>query len=322
MKKLSGLLTLSALAIGLTTGIAAADGLKDAKDVHVAFITHGQASDAYWSVVKRGVDDGQKLTGAEVTYNAPETFDVVQMARLIKAAIASKVDGIVVSIPDETALTEPIKAALAAGIPVMGIDAGEEAAERMGVDLFVGTESSYGSGLMAGKRLAKDGVLNVICINHEVGNVSLDERCRGINDGLADAGGGTEVVTVTQEPSEIKRRAEAYLTAHPDVQGVFAMGPAGADPLIQLFEERELFDKFKLYSFDVSPAILDAVAAGKMGFGMDAQQYLMGFLPVIFVVENATHGFWPTNDVRTGPLFIDTPAKAIAMVDLAKQGIR
>jgi len=59
-----------------------------------------------------------------------------------------------------------------------------------------------------------------------------------------------------------------------------------------------------------------------MGFGMDAQQYLMGFLPVMVLVENATHGFWPQSDTYTGPLFIDTPEKAKAILLLSKQGIR
>ena len=165
-------------------------------------------------------------------------------------------------------------------------------------------------------------LLKVVCINHEVGNVSLDDRCRGLNDGLKPSGGGTEVVAVTPDPADITRRTEAYLSAHPDVQAVFAMGASAANPLIPMFRQKELFKKYKLYTFDISPEVLDSIIAGEMGFGMDAQQYLMGYLPVIYMVENATHGFWPINDSYTGPLFIDTPAKAQAMLGLAKDGIR
>ncbi len=68
--------------------------------------------------------------------------------------------------------------------------------------------------------------------------------------------------------------------------------------------------------------MLDSIVAGEMGFGMDAQQYLMGFLPVIYLVEHATHGFWPLNSTYTGPLFVDTPDKAQAILTLAKEGIR
>jgi simple sugar transport system substrate-binding protein len=301
---------------------ANAEGLKAAKDVKIAFVVHGAASDAYWSVVKRGVDDAAALTGADVQYYAPQVFDSVEQARLIDAAIATKPDGIAVSIPDVDALKKPIQRALDAGIPVINLDSGEKQGESIGVTLYVGTTSEYQAGIRAGERLASEGTLKVVCINHEVGNISLDERCQGINDGLAKSGGSSEVVAVTQDPADVTRRVEAYLSAHPEVQAVFATGTASANPLIKNFRDQELFGKLKLYTFDVGPEILDSVAAGEMGFGIDGQQYLMGYLPVLFLVENATHGFWVQNNVYTGPLFIDTPEKAKGVLALSKQGIR
>ena len=101
---------------------------------------------------------------------------------------------------------------------------------------------------------------------------------------------------MTHDPADITRRTEAYLSAHPDVQAVFALGAGArqpADPDVPA--SKELFGKIKLYTFDISPEVLDSIVAGEMGFGMDAQQYLMGFLPVIYLVEHATHGFWPLN---------------------------
>jgi simple sugar transport system substrate-binding protein len=313
---------IAALAIGVAATAANAEGLKDAKDVKISVVVHGSASDPYWSVVKRGVDDAAALTGAQAQYIAPEVFDEVEHARLIDAAVASKPDGLAVSIADADAMRGPVTRAIAAGIPVINLDSGEIPGEEMGVTVYVGTVSEYDSGVKAGQRLAKDGVLKVICINHEVGNVSLDDRCRGLNDGLSPSGGGTEVVAVNNEPGDIKRRTEAYLSAHPEVQGVFTMGADAANALIPMFKEQELFAKYKLYTFDISPQVLDSIIAGEMEFGMDAQQYLMGFLPVLYLVQSATYGFWPQNDTYTGPLFIDTPEKAQAILSLAKEGVR
>ena len=93
------------LALAVAFGPAGAKAeIRDAKDIRIVFVTHGQANDVYWSVVKSGVEAGRKLTGAQVDYQAPETFDVVRMARMIEAATASKPDGLVVSIPDADAL--------------------------------------------------------------------------------------------------------------------------------------------------------------------------------------------------------------------------
>ena len=312
---------IAALAIGVAATAASAQ-MKEAKDVKIAVVVHGTSADQYWTVVKRGVDDAAALTGAQVQYVSPQVFDEVEHARLIDAAVASKPDGIIVSIADPDALRSAVTGAIAAGIPVMNIDSNEVPGEEMGVTFYVGTVSEYDSGKKAGDRLGKEGVLEVVCINHEVGNTSLDDRCRGLNDGLAPHGGKTEVVAVTPDPGDIQRRTEAYLSAHPEVQGVFAMGAGAANPLIPLFKEKELFGKIKLYTFDISPEVLDSIIAGEMEFGMDAQQYLMGFIPVVNMVEYVTHGFWPQSDVYTGPLFVDTPEAAKAILTLAKEGIR
>jgi len=311
----------AALALALA-GPVVAEGLKAAADVKIAVVVHGASSDAYWSVVKRGVDDAARDTGAQVQYIAPQVFDSVEQARLIEAAVATAPDGLVVSIPDMDALSKAVTGAVDAGIPVVNIDSGETAGGELGVPLYVGTTSEYQAGIKAGERLAAAGILQVACINHEVGNISLDERCNGIKDGLTPAGGTSEVVAVSQDPADVTRRVEAYLTAHPDTQAVFATGTAGANPLIKYFNEQDLWAKYKLFTYDLGPEILQSVADGKMGFGIDGQQYLMGYLPVVLLVQNATHGLMVQNNIYTGPLFIDTPEKAKAVQTLSKEGTR
>src|SRR6266568_2547865 len=43
-------------------------------------ITHGQASDPFWSVVKKGVDQAAHDMGVQAIYEAPPTFDMVPMS--------------------------------------------------------------------------------------------------------------------------------------------------------------------------------------------------------------------------------------------------
>jgi len=309
-------------ALGVLAGAAGAEGLKAAADVKIAVVVHGNSSDAYWSVVKRGVDDAARDTGAQVQYIAPQVFDSVEQARLIMAAVATAPDGIVISIPDKDALSTAVKAAVDAGITVINIDSGEPQGAELGVPLYVGTTSEYEAGIKAGERLGAAGILLVACINHEVGNISLDQRCQGINDGLAKAGGASEVVAVSQDPADVTRRVEAFLASHADIQAVFATGTASANPLIKYFDEQDLWSKYKLYTYDLGPEILQSVADGKMGFGIDGQQYLMGYLPVTLLVQNATHGLMVQNNIYTGPLFVDTPEKAQAVKQLSKEGTR
>src|ERR1700687_6425842 len=63
-------------------------------------VTHGQASDPFWSVVKNGVDQGAKDMGVSVEYQAPGRFDMVAMSHVIDAAGAANPDRLVGSIPD------------------------------------------------------------------------------------------------------------------------------------------------------------------------------------------------------------------------------
>jgi simple sugar transport system substrate-binding protein len=319
-RPLAGLAGAAFLAVLATAGPTLAQ-VKDAKDVRIVFVTHGQANDVYWSVVKNGVAAGAAAMGATVNYQAPETFDFVRMARMIEAATASAPDGLVVSIPDAAALEAPIMAAKAAGIPVVAIDTGPEQPAAWGLDLYVGGGSELENGRRVGEEMAKAGASNVICVNQEVGNVGLDNRCNGLAETMGAAGGTVSVVAVTMDPTDITRRVDAFLTANPDVDGIVALGPSVAVPILAMIEERGLAGKYKIGGFDLAPEVLDAIDAGKMLFAIDSQQYLMGYLPVVFLTQKAMYKTMPTAPVWTGPAFV-TQADAAAVVTLSKQGIR
>jgi simple sugar transport system substrate-binding protein len=325
IKGMRGILRTGALALGvaaaaLSANVASAQ-IKEAKDVHIIFVTHGQANDVYWSVVKNGVEAGQKAMGSQVEYHSPETFDMVQMARLIDAAVAAKPDAIVVSIPDTTALKDSIMNAKAAGIPVGVIDTGIDQVPDWGLDLWVGGGSEYNNGVRAGEIMGQNGVKSAVCVNQEVGNVSLDDRCNGFKDGLAKSGGKIEVVAVTMDPTESAGRVEAFITAHPDTDGVLALGPSVADPILQRLRDGGMLSKIKMGTFDLSPIALEAVDKGEMLFAIDSQQYLMGYLPVVFFTMKAMYGTLPTANVMTGPAFI-MKGQGNNVLALSKKGIR
>lgn len=312
----------AALGIAAFAAGGASAATKQAGDVHIIFITHGQANDVYWSVVKNGVQAGQKVMGAKVDYHAPETFDMVQMAHLIDAAVAEKPDAIVVSIPDADALKKPVMDAKAAGIPVGVIDSGQDQVHDWGLDLWVGGGSEYDNGVHAGEIMGKAGVKHTVCVNHEVGNVSLDDRCRGFKDGLAKNGGATsDVLPASMDPTDTASRVEAYLSSHADTDAILALGPAAATPIMQRLQQMGLLGKIKMGTFDLSPEVLEAIDKGDMMFGIDSQQYLMGYLPVVFFTMKAMYGTLPTADVMTGPAFI-MKGDAAKVLALSKEGIR
>lgn len=295
--------------------------MKLAKDVHIVFVTHGQANDNYWSVVKSGIKEAVDLLHVRVDYQAPTTFDVVKMGQLIEAATAAHIDGLVVSIPDPTALELPIKAAKASGIPVIVIDTGLEQVKAWGLDLYVGGAAEYPNGLKAGQMLGKEGAKKAICVNHEIGNVTQDERCRGVADGLKETGGTVDVVAVTLDPTEATRRVQAYLSSHPNSDAMVLLGTTLAGPMLSMLDQQGLSSRPKIGVFDLSPEVLDAITAGKILFALDNQQVLMGYLPVAVLAAKAMFGTMPTADIITGPVLV-TKQTAASVKALSEQGYR
>src|SRR6476619_5895216 len=250
-------------------------GSADRSGILIEVVTHGQASDPFWSIFKNGVDQAGKDMGVKVEYSAPDTFDMPKMAQLIDAAVAKKPAGLVVSIPDATALGPSIKKAVDAGIPVISANSGSDVYASLGVLTHVGQDESI-AGKKAGELLKAAGVTNALCINQEVGNAGLDARCKGFADGLA---GTSKVVQVDLKD------------------------PTGAQQTIAAIKQLNLGGKIKLATFDLSKDVLNAIKAGDMEFAIDQQQFLQGYLPIVFLTYDKLYGLVPGGGqpVLTGP---------------------
>jgi len=295
-----------------------AAGAAQAQDVNIIVVSHGQANDPFWSVVKNGVDAAAKDMGVNVDYRAPETFDMVVMSQLIDAAVNQEPDGLVVSIPDADALGPSIEKAVAAGIPVVSMNSGSDVSKTLGALLHVGQEE-YDAGKAAGEKMAALGGSSAICINQEVGNVALDLRCQGFADGF---GGASKVLPVSQDPSEVKAKVKAALESDDSVDTVMALGASTAgEPALAAAEEAGKGDDVMIGTFDLSSDFLKAIADGKAAFAIDQQQYLQGYLPVVFLANHAKFGLIPGGNVPSGPNLI-TQDKASQVVELSAQGIR
>jgi simple sugar transport system substrate-binding protein len=288
------------------------------KKPHIIVVTHGQVSDSFWLVVKNGVQAAAKETNCDVDYRAPEKFDMVALAQLIDAAVASKPDGLIVSIPDADALGKSIQAAVAAKIPVISINSGSDVSKKLGCLLHVGQEEEI-AGKGAGERMKAQGVKKAVVINQEVGNVALDLRAKGFSEGL---GTNAEVLGIKMDFTEARNAIAGYLQKNPDVEGMLALGPTGSEPALQALQDAGKAGKVKFGTFDLSATVLQAIDKKQMAFAIDQQQYLQGYLSVVIMANYLRYGLLPANeDVLTGPGFV-TAETAKQVIDLSKKGIR
>ena len=310
------LLLLTSSGVGLATATA-----QDAQ-LRFVVVSHGQASDPFWSVVQRGTEAASEDLGVEVEYQAPTTYDMVAMSQLIDAAVASQPDGLVVSIPDAEALSPSIQRAVEAGIPVVSINSGSDVAADLGVLTHVGqTEKEAGVG--GGERMAEAGVTNSICLIHEAGNAGLEERCAGYTEAMTAAGGTVEQLVVDlNNPTEATQRVQAALSANAEINGIMALGPTGAIPALQAIEAAGKTGAVQIATFDLSPEVLEAIQAGTMLFAIDQQQYEQGYLPIILLNLYVTNANTIANPIlMTGPGFV-TADNVEEVIDLTAEGTR
>jgi simple sugar transport system substrate-binding protein len=288
------------------------------KKPKIIVVTHGQALDPFWLMVRNGVETAARETNSEVEYHAPEKFDLGAMSKLIDVAVSAKPDGLIVSIPDAAAVGRSIQAAVAAKIPVISINSGLGVSKKLGCLIHIGQEEEN-AGKAAGERMKQMGVKNAVILNQEIGNVALDQRTKGFRDGFEGPFHHVQVLPVTIDFQQCHDALAAYLQKNPDLDGVMALGPVAAEPALQLLNERGKIDKIKLCTFDISPPVIEALLKKQMSFAVDQQQWLQGYLPVVFLANYLKYGSIVQNIlILTGPSFV-TPENVEQVAKLQRR---
>ena len=293
----------------------------DRASIRIVAVTHGQSADPFWSVVSNGISDAARDLGVRVEYQAPTSFDMVRMSQLIDAAVASRPAALLVSVPDADALGGSIRKAVAAGLPVVSINSGADAWQQLGLLGHVG-QTEHEAGFAGGVKLAEAGARHVLCVNHEVGNLALDERCRGLSEALAARDATSTVLAVNlADPTDAQQRIANALRDR-EIDGVLTLGPGGASPAlaaIRTIPSRQIY----FGTFDLAGDVLDALQKGEMLFAIDQQPYLQGYLGVTLLVKYLETGAIAGGQqiIRTGPGFVTTE-NAQQVAQMIERGVR
>ena len=104
------------------------------------------------------------------------------------------------------------------------MNSGSDVSKKLGALLHVG-QDEVDAGRIAGAKLKEMGGKVGICVNQEVGNVSLDLRCKGFAEGF---GGKVTVLPVSNDPTEIRAKVKAALGADAAIDTILALGAGTA----------------------------------------------------------------------------------------------
>jgi simple sugar transport system substrate-binding protein len=287
--------------------------------VRIAVVTHGQASSPFWAIVRNGVEAAARQMDALVNYQAPDVYSMERMEELIDDAVASRPDGLVVSLP-EPGLGDAIRRAVRAGVPVVSINSGSDVAEGLGVLAHVGQPEER-AGREAGRRLAAAGARRVLCVNQQIGNQGLDARCAGLARALRAAGGTSQVLGVDDMDDDTPKRIAAVMRRE-RIDGVLSLNATSGLQVVQAAREAGM-ERMPIAAFDLAPDVLHAVKSGDILFAVDQQAYLQGYLPIVLLTQRARYGVFPgQGDVLpTGPNFV-TRDEVDRVIELSRRSIR
>jgi simple sugar transport system substrate-binding protein len=289
--------------------------------LRISVVTHGQAANPFWVIVRNGIDAAARQLDVSVSYRAPDTYSIPRLRTLIDAAVAGRPDGLVVTIPNP-GVERSIRRAVEAGIPVISINSGSDVYRRLGVLAHVGQPEGR-AGAAAGARLARAGVRRGLCVNQEQGNVGLRLRCRGFAQAIRRAGGEADVLTVDAQDRAATRQRLTEAIRSQRIDGVLTLDALVADAALDVARSGGPAGRVELATFDLSPEVLQAVRDGRMRFAVDQQAYVQGYLPVVLLTQRIRYGLFAAEGkaLTTGPTFV-TRATADRVLRLSERGIR
>ncbi len=314
-----GLVAAGATLLGSPAAAFAARSSAKAAGVKVAVVTHGDTG-AFWSVFKHGVDQAVsdlKARGVSATQVYAHN-DVSKQVAGINAAIAAKVNVIATSVPNASALKDPLTKAAGKGIEIITVNSGLGAFDSLPTyETHIGqTEEVAGEG--AGKQFNAAGAKSVVVIIHEASNVGLTQRAAGCKKTFK---GTTKTLLIPNAKDDIpgtKQKIAAYFKANAKTDALLGLDPDVTIPALDAAPKG-----IKAGTFDLNAAVIPAIKAGKLLFAIDQQQYLQGYLPVVFAYLFVTNLNTVGNGspVLTGPGIVNK-SNASKVAALATKGTR
>ncbi|MEU1120515.1 MULTISPECIES: sugar ABC transporter substrate-binding protein [unclassified Streptomyces] len=276
----------------------------DGKGVHtprlkIAMVTHSGEGDTFWDIVRSGAKQAARKDNVDFLYANDK--EAKGQAELVQSFVDKKVDGLVVTLAKPEAMRAVLAKAKRAGIPVVTINSGGEFSPRFGALSHIGQDESV-AGEAVGDELNTRGKKKALCVIHEQGNVSLEQRCAGVEKTFD---GSVENLNVegTNAPGA-QSSISAKLQATKDIDAVVTLGAPIAAYSVKAKDEAG--SKAEVDTFDLNAEVVRRLKAKEVGFAVDQQPYLQGYLSVdeLWLYRTNANVLGGGKPVLTGPAIV------------------
>jgi len=273
-------------------------------------------SHLFWVSIHAGAMAAGHDLDVDVLWNGPATeTDYSRQIEIVDSMIARHVDGLALAAQDRTALNASLDRAAKEGVPVTVFDSGVESTNYM---TFVAT-NNYAAGEMAARKLAEllHNKGSIAMVLHVPGSSSTMEREHGFEDCMAKEFPQIHILQKQygmSDRSKAMAAAENILTAHPDLDGIFASTEPSSVGTALALNSRKLAGKIKFVAFDASEGMVEDLKRGTIDALVAQDPFRIGYEAVKTLVDKL-HG-------KTPPKRIDLSARVITKPDLDKPEIK
>jgi simple sugar transport system substrate-binding protein len=265
------------------------------------FVNH-VTTNPFFTPTQYGIADACKLLGCTYQWTGSENSDVSQMVNAFNSAIASKADGIAISLVDLHAFNAPVEKALAAGIPVLAYNADAAGNARLA---YIGQDLKLAGEKMGEKIVAKVPSGEVALFIATPGSANLQPRIEGAEKVLKAHGISIHTVATGAAVPGEESAIEAFYKSHTGVKGMYAVDGGSTESLAKVMQKLGLQGKVHAGGFDLTEQTQNLLKAGFIEFTIDQQPYLQGFIPALQLF------FYKVSGTQTGPFEANTGLKFV-----------
>ena len=293
-------------------------------DDHLRFIfITTVVGEEFFIPVEKGMADAARMMGVSCEFVGTEGVDIPAQAEMVRQAVRDGYDGIALNIIDDRGFDAVVQEAMDAGIPVVAFDVDDHATPNARLSSV--NQQFYEAGKKLGAKAASsipDGS-EILMTMHAAGVSALNDRLRGVQDGLREAGknGVTWKVVITGNSGAESAEIIAHeFQANPNIKTILCTGQADTEGAGMVIKEHYPGQGYYAAGFDLSPEILQNVMDGHIAFTIDQQPYIQGFYPVIQLTLYKRYGIMPASmDAGATPI---TQDQAGSILELTKQHYR
>jgi ribose transport system substrate-binding protein len=229
----------------------------------IAVIPKGQVH-VFWQTVRAGAELASREAKVEMIWAAPQIeTDFSGQVSIVEDFINRRVSAIVIAPSHQRALVSVAERAVAAGIPVVVMDSALESDRPAS---YVATDNRQG-GVLAAREMGRvtGGKGKVAVVGIAPGTGSGLEREAGFTETLQKEFPGLTLVGLQYCDSDRSKAlsvAEDFLTAAPDLAGMFGSAEPAAVGIFRAVQSRGKKGQVKIVGFDASADLLEALRDG------------------------------------------------------------